>query len=324
VQAYGVLNFSYSGGTSTLTIDYVRVRKPDGSVVETPAENIQDMTSQITREAPLYSDLHEKHVAFKALSTGDVLEYRVLSQTTKPLAPGQFWTAYEFTQNMIVLDEQLEISVPRDREIKVKSSKIAPVISEAGVSRIYTWHSTSLHHKDDTDKREATEKLWQQARGRLPQPDVLLSSFSRWEDVGRWYGALQEDRVKPSSEIMAKAVELTKNAPDDDPKLRAVYDYVSRQFHYIGIDFGSGRYQPHSAEAVLENQYGDCKDKHTLLASLLSAVGIEAYPALISSSRQVDPDVPSPGQFDHVITVVPRPSGLYGSIPRLRWDRTSI
>src|SRR4029077_8569717 len=54
------------------------------------------------------------------------------------------------------------------------------------------------------------------------------------------------------------------------------------------------------------NQYGDCKDKHTLFASLLQAAGIPAYPALISSSRKLDPDVPSPAQFDHVISVVPQ------------------
>jgi tetratricopeptide (TPR) repeat protein len=58
------------------------------------------------------------------------------------------------------------------------------------------------------------------------------------------------------------------------------------------------------------NQYGDCKDKHTLLASLLNAAGIRAYPALISSTRDIDADVPSPGQFDHVITVVPQGTGL--------------
>jgi tetratricopeptide (TPR) repeat protein len=57
---------------------------------------------------------------------------------------------------------------------------------------------------------------------------------------------------------------------------------------------------------VLANQYGDCKDKHTLLASLLDAAGIKAYPALINSSRELDPDVPSPMQFDHVITAVPQ------------------
>src|SRR5262249_26738500 len=31
---------------------------------------------------------------------------------------------------------------------------------------------------------------------------------------------------------------------------------------------------------------------------------------LINSSRELDPDVPSPGQFDHVITAVPKGNGL--------------
>jgi tetratricopeptide (TPR) repeat protein len=239
-----------------------------------------------------------------------VLEYRVLEHTTKPLAPGQFWTDYHFTHDQIVLDEQLEISVPLGREVKIKSATLQPEISEAGGYRICLWRNTNLQHKDEkNEKREAIEQVWRQARGRQPQPDVLMSSFASWEDVGRWYGALQEDRVKPTPEITAKAAELTKNAPNDEAKLHALYSYVSTQFHYIGVAFGIGRYQPHSAAEVLANQYGDCKDKHTLLASLLAAVGIPAYPALISTSREVDGDVPSPGQFDHVITFVPREAG---------------
>lgn len=310
VQQYGVLNFSYASGTGNFEIGYVRVRKPDGSVVETPPENVQDMAAEITRQAPFYSDLHEKHVAVKGLTVGDVLEYHIEDHTTKPLAPGQFWIEYRFTHDQIVLDEQLQISVPRDRLVKMKSATVQPVISEAGGYRIYTWHNTNLQHKDEkNEKREAIEQAWQQARGRLPQPDVLMSSFTSWEEVGRWYGGLQEDRVKPTPEITAKAADLTRNSPNDDAKLRALYAYVSTQFHYIGIAFGIGRYQPHGASEVLANQYGDCKDKHTLLASLLAAVGIPAYPALISTSREVDGDVPSPGQFDHVITFVPRDAG---------------
>ena len=84
---------------------------------------------------------------------------------------------------------------------------------------------------------------------------------------------------------------------------------MSTEFHYIGIAFGIGRYQPHSAEVVLENRYGDCKDKHTLLAALLGAAGIPSYPALINAREEVDEDVPSPGQFDHVITFVPTSGG---------------
>jgi tetratricopeptide (TPR) repeat protein len=310
VQQYGVLSFSYASGTGTFEVEYVRVRKPDGSVVETPPENVQDMTAQITREAPFYSDLHEKHVAVKGLSAGDVLEYQIKESTTKPLAPAQFWTSYEFTHSQIVLDEQLEISVPHDRAIKIKSATVQPALSEGGGYRVYRWHSTNLQHKDEAHKkREATEQLWKQARGRMPKPDVLVSSFTSWEDVGRWYGGLQEERVKPTLEVAARAAELTKNATDEEAKLRALYAYVSTDVHYIGIAFGIGRYQPHSAEAVLENQYGDCKDKHTLLAALLAATGIPAYAALINTSQEVDEDVPSPGQFDHVITVVPRAGG---------------
>ena len=311
VQQYGLLTFSYPSATGTFEIVYLRVHKPDGSVVETPPENVQDMAAEITRTAPFYSDLHEKHVAVKGLGVGDVLEFQIREHTTKPLAPGQFWTSYLFSHTSIVLDEQLEISVPRDRAVKLKSSTIQPAVSDAGGYRIYSWRNANLAHKDETNaKRENTEQLWRQIRGRQPQPDVLISSFLTWEDVGRWYGGLQDERVRPTPEITAKALELTKDAPNDDAKLRALYNYVSTQFHYIGIAFGIGRYQPHAAAEVLANQYGDCKDKHTLLASLLTAVGIPAYPALINTSQEIDGDVPSPGQFDHVITVVPRPGGL--------------
>lgn len=73
---------------------------------------------------------------------------------------------------------------------------------------------------------------------------------------------------------------------------------------------GIGRYQPHAAADVLSNDYGDCKDKHTLLAALLAAENIKAFPALINTAAKIDPEVPSPGQFDHVITAVPQGDGF--------------
>jgi tetratricopeptide (TPR) repeat protein len=144
----------------------------------------------------------------------------------------------------------------------------------------------------------------------LPPPDVLVTSFRTWEEVGRWYEGLQQEKIQPSPEIKAKAEELTKGLSDDEAKLRAIYNYVSLRYRYVGIAFGIGRYQPHAAAEILGNQYGDCKDKHTLLAALLSAVGIRAYPALINSQMAVDEDVPSPGQFNHVISVVAKGSTL--------------
>jgi len=306
VQRYSVLTFPYETATDALAIDYVRVHKPDGTVVLTPADSFQDMPSDVTRQAPFYSDLHEKQVAVKGLAVGDVLEAHAVWHVNKPLAPGQFWYTFNFSHDFIVLHQELQISVPQGRAVKWKSPEVKPVVTEESGKRVFSWTSSQLEHKsDDAAKKDREEKVYQAARGRLPVPDVQISSFQSWDEIGAWYNSLQKDRVKPSPEIQAKAAELTKDAKDDNAKLRAIYNYVSTQFRYIGVAFGIGRYQPHAASEILANQYGDCKDKHTLLASLLDAAGIKAYPALIGSLHDLDPDVPSPAQFDHVITAVP-------------------
>ena len=100
---------------------------------------------------------------------------------------------------------------------------------------------------------------------------------------------LQKEPLQVTPAIRAKAADLTRGLQTDDEKIHAIYDFVSLRFHYIGLDFGIGRYQPHAAEDVLENGYGDCKDKHTLLASLLKAAGYEAWPVLIHNQRKLDP-----------------------------------
>ncbi len=299
VQVFGILSVGYQKAFEEAEIVYVRVYKPDGAIVTTPLDDIQDIEAEITREAPFYSDLREKHIAVKGLGVGDVLEWQTRQRTIKPIAPGHFWCDYEFLKQIIVLDEQFQLSVPRDAYVNVKSPELKPKIHDEGNRRIYEWKRAQLDHQEDEK-----EKFQTPFRG--PQPDIQVSSFHSWDEVGRWYDSLQRDRIAPSPEVRAKAIELTRNATTEEEKTRILYTYVATQFRYIGVAFGIGRYQPHTAADVLSNSYGDCKDKHTLLASLLQAVGVEAWPALISSRLSADPDVPTPAQFDHVITVLHR------------------
>ena len=302
VQKWGLLVIPYESATQTVEIDYVRVEKPDGKTVATPEDNVQDLDSGVTQAAPMYSDLREKHVAVKSLSVGDTVEYRILWRTTKPLAPGQFWFAYDFEHDAIVLDQRLEIDIPPNRPLKVRGGNGKVAISIDSGARSYRWNEPNLAHKA---KNKNTALAIDAALGHLPEPDVMISSFQSWEEVGRWYWDLQKDRTEPSADIRAKATELTQGLTDPMAKVNAIYNFVSQKYRYIGIDFGIGRYQPHSADDILSNNFGDCKDKHTLMASLLEAVGITAYPALINVRRRIDPEVPTPAQFDHVITYVP-------------------
>jgi tetratricopeptide (TPR) repeat protein/transglutaminase-like putative cysteine protease len=296
IRALAVLTVAYTSANDTVEFDYVRVRKPDGSVIATPEYNIQDMPAEVTRTAPMYSDIHEKHVTVKGLDVGDVLEYVVRYRTVKPQVPGQFWFEYTFPKDTIAKDEQLEISVPKDKYVKVASPELAPQIKDDGARRIYSWKTSNLQHKDSENKTFQPE---------APKPSVQVTTFKNWEDVGRWYGDLQRPQAAVTPAIQAKANELTKGLTTDEDKMRAIYDFVSARYHYVSLSFGIGRYQPHAAQEVMENEYGDCKDKHTLLAALLKAAGYDAWPALINFSGKIDADVPSPGQFNHLITVVP-------------------
>jgi Domain of Unknown Function with PDB structure (DUF3857)/Transglutaminase-like superfamily len=296
VKEMAVLAFTYTASNQQVDIGYVRVKKPDGTVVVTPDYNAQDMPADVSRLAPMYSDIHQKHVTVKGLGVGDTLEYQVTLRTVKPELPGQFWLEYSFEKNVILLDEQLDLDVPAGKPVTVASADVRPQITTSGDRKLYHWVSANTAHPDP-DAPPKSEKKW--------KPSVQVTTFANWEQIGAWYAGLQKDSVVVTPAIQAKAAELTKGLTTDDQKLQAIFNEVALHIHYVGLEFGIGRYQPHVADDVLSNEYGDCKDKHTLLATLLKASGIEAWPVLISSGRELDPATPSPAQFDHVITLVP-------------------
>ncbi len=307
VQQWGQIQVGYNSANERVEIAYVRVVKADGSVVKAGDDAVQDLSAPVEREAPVYTDYRQKHITVPGLRPGEVLEYDMVTVTHTPLAAGQFWADYEFDKNNITLDEELDVDVPSDRPLKLKNKPaMDPKISEANGRRIYHWTSSHLEREDDKkDKDQDKNKKKKKKRTDAERPDVQLTTFVSWEQIGRWYAGLEKDRRAPTPEVRAKAEELTKGLNSDLDKVQGLYDYVAKNFRYVSLSLGVGRYQPHASGDVLHNQYGDCKDKHTLLASLLEAEGLHASSVLINSSRKLDPDVPSPSQFDHVITLLP-------------------
>src|SRR5277367_236157 len=71
LQSLAVVNFPYASANQRLEIVYARVRKPDGTVVETPVADAQDQPAQVTMVAPMYSDLHVKQLPVRSLAVGD-------------------------------------------------------------------------------------------------------------------------------------------------------------------------------------------------------------------------------------------------------------
>lgn len=301
VRQAGLITFTYASGNEKVNVDYVRVRKPDGAVVVTPPDSIEDMPTQVTREAPLYSDQREIQIPVKSLSAGDTLEYKIHFIEQKPDAPNEFWGAANFMTSSVVLDESFDLTFPKDKYVQVLSPDYKPDITEQNGRTIYTWHYSQL--TPSADKKKTPPVL-------DALPAISYTTFRTWQQVGDWYAGLARGRNAVTPDIQAKVNELIKGKTTDDEKIRAIYHFVSTQVRYIGVDFGIGRFQPHSAETVFENQYGDCKDKHTLLSAMLKAAGYDAWPALIGTTMKLHTELPTPAQFDHVITVVSLPNHI--------------
>jgi tetratricopeptide (TPR) repeat protein/transglutaminase-like putative cysteine protease len=293
VEQFGQLIFGYSSATEQLKVEYVRVRKPNGQVVATPDSTAQDFAPDVLREAPMYSDYRQRHVSVTALQPGDTLEYKTVTRIVTPLAAGHFWYEHTFPKGVVVNEDRLEIDIPKSREVKLKTPERKPEIQEVGDRRVYIWLAKDIRPDRDRDEdRDNGEN----------SPDVQLTTFADWKQLAQWYAKLQGERMVVDEGVRNKAAELTKGAGTPTEKARRLYDFVARNIRYVSLSFGIGRYQPHSASEVLQSGYGDCKDKHTLLSAMLRAEGIQSYPVLIDSVRKLDPDVPSPAQFDHVIT----------------------
>lgn len=314
VERFGQLIFGYSSGNEKLDMDFVRVRKADGTVVNAATSDIQDLTAPIAREAPIYTDSRQKHITVPGLRPGDVLEYRIVWTIHTALAQNHFWVEHDFIKKgIVVLDDQLTVNIPAASKVKLKTEPgFDATIKEQDGRRIYSWKHANL--KTASEEEEEQKKKAEDEQEQEPEedkedadevrPDVQLTTFQSWDEVGQWYSELQRDRVVPDEKIKVKAEEIIKGRTTEKEKAQALYEYVAKNFRYVSLSLGQGRYQPHAATDVMVNQYGDCKDKHTLLASMLAATGLRAYPVLMNSARKIDVDMPSPGQFDHVISAI--------------------
>jgi hypothetical protein len=174
---------------------------------------------------------------------------------------------------------------------------------------------------DQVELRPSESSLQGRMTVHYAGPTLTAPTEGTWQSIGQWYQALSKDRLVATPEIAAKAKELAGDKTDFYDKTEAIAEFVQKQVRYFVIEMGIGGYQPHYAADIFRNRYGDCKDKSTLLVSMLSTVGVHGALVMVDHRRGViDPDAPSI-VGDHMIAAIEIPKD-YNS-PRLRSVVTS-
>lgn len=132
----------------------------------------------------------------------------------------------------------------------------------------------------------------------------------QWQAIGAWVTQLEADRPAPSPEITAKVNALIAGAPDFYTKLSRITESIQNDIRYFIVMRGIGGLQANHAADIFRNRYGDCKDKTTLLISMLQVAGIHAVYMPVDDRRGVmDPNNPSIFG-NHMITAIEIPADV--------------
>lgn len=254
----------------------------------------------------LYEDDRFRIASPPGVDPGGVMAYEFVRQ----LRPYMSEATWGFQNPIPTARSVFEIDVPPGWSQLALWFKHDPVQPAEVAAEHFRWEMANIPEIDLSDVPLAPSE--RALAGRmvvhfsaqpLPQGDAL------WVKIGNWYQNLAAPSSEGTSEIAGKSRSLA--APDADFTLRIqkVATFLQEEIRYVGIEIGIGGFKPHPATDVFRNRYGDCKDKATLLITMLDAVGIRATWILVDTHRGfIDPRVPSV-DGNHAIAAIEIPKG---------------
>jgi 1-acyl-sn-glycerol-3-phosphate acyltransferase len=241
----------------------------------------------------------------------------VVCESEELLAPYEQETDWHIQSSIPVVFQALEVDLPAGRAHSEAWHKFTPVKPVEVAPNHWRWEVKDMPALDLREVKSHPAWAALAARMSVQWGDAAVEGKdNQWRAIGQWTAKLEEHRPDPTPEITAKTQQLIAGAPDFYAKLSRITEYIQKNIRYFVVMRGIGGLQANHAADIFRNRYGDCKDKTTLLISMLQAAGIHAYYVPVDSHRGVvDPEAPSL-MGNHMITAIELPAEL--NDPRLK------
>jgi len=302
VERYQEQSFSWSPGHERLTINWIRVVRPDGSIVSAKPAHVQESDVPASTDDPVYTDRRVRRVSLSGVAPGTIVDYSVTTEELKPFLPRDFFATWSVSTGLRVARSRYIIDVPASLAPRIRERNLSFARAErvAGTRRVYTWATANVPNVKPEPLAADSNDVYM---------SILVSSPIEWTDIAKWYAALARPKMVMTPFVAARVDSVVRGARTRLDSIRAVHRWVGQDIRYVAIDLGIGGYQPHTPEQVVRNGFGDCKDKASLFVAALGQLGIEAYPVLLNSTGDVRREMPSIHQLDHEIAAVREGSG---------------
>ncbi len=294
----------YDPSSERYELRTARVYHPDGSVDEgTQMEEFNVSSDPATR---MYFSSRIVRLTFPSLGPGDVVEVR---WRTDDASPRNAFADY-FGDLQLV-----QAAVPRAR---------FGYVLRAPADRAFFVHATTLPggraltHDDRVEGDTRVQRWTADDVPAVPPEDrapgltergayLHLSTYRDWADVGRWYWGLVRDQLVLDDRLRQVVREITAGLTTDRDRVRAIYHWVITHTRYVALEFGIHGFKPYAVPQVCTRGFGDCKDKASVIVTMLREAGIEASLVLLRTRANgaVADQPASLAIFDHAIAYVP-------------------
>jgi transglutaminase-like putative cysteine protease len=241
----------------------------------------------------------------------------VICESEELLEPYFQEKAWHFQNGIPIVFQALEVDLPPGRAHSEAWHRFPPVKPVEVAPNHWRWEIKDMPALDLRELRSGPEWAALAARMSVQWGDAAVEGKdNQWRAIGDWETKLEANRPDPSPEITTQTQSLIAGAPDFYTKLSRITEYIQKNIRYFIVMRGIGGWQANHAADIFRNRYGDCKDKTTLLISMLQVAGIHAVYLPVDVRRgYIDPDAPS--RFgDHMITAIEIPADVQD--PRLK------
>jgi hypothetical protein len=291
-------NIEFDPSEEDIVFHHIHVLR-NGQVMDRLAET---RTQIVERESDLdngvINGLKTAHLEIKDVRVGDIID-TAYSRVSRPqLWRGEFFDRFRTHWSVPMESWRYRLLWPAGRPLSVveQGAKVPRTETRLGSTVQYEWRTTD---SEPTDSENGTPK-WYATWGQ-----ISLSSLTSWSQVVEGTMPFYPVNGLPP-ELVQQVQSIQDKYADDRDRITQALRLVQDSWRYVSLSIGIGSIVPRSPADVVRSGFGDCKDKALLLATILRAMHIEAYPALTHTEkgRMLPQEAPSPYAFDHAIVEV--------------------
>jgi len=297
VQDGSSISINYDPTYQQLSIHNITVLRNGKTINKLNVNDFQTIRQESNSESYIYDGSLNAIANLADIRNGDILDFSYTIKGFNPIHGNHFSGATTLNDYQPVGKINFNLISKNKLLYKTLNSDIEPKIASYNGYTTYNWQATLT----EAPKFEDNMPHWY-----LPYQNLFVSDFKTWEDVVNWALNIYQDEVNLSNELKAKIIQINDSAENEGERISATLKFVQEDIRYLGLESGIGAYKPFSPNKVLDQRFGDCKDKSWLMVTMLRTMGIEAYPVLINSvyGESLHQLLPSPKAFDHVVVKV--------------------